>query len=108
MRISCSVEGLESAWVDVTEVGWTTRQLDELRGANLSGADLYGANLYGADLSGADLYGVNLYGANLREVNLFGVDLYGAKNGDLVKAQTVIVPEGDIIGWKKCLDNAIS
>ena len=78
-----------------------------LRGADLSGVDLYGANLYGADLSGADLYGANLYGANLREVNLFGADLYGAKNGDLVKAQTVIVPEGDIIGWKKCLDNVI-
>jgi len=37
VRISCSVEGLESAWVDVTEVGWTTRQLDELR--TMNGAD---------------------------------------------------------------------
>ena len=37
MRISCSVEGLEAAWVDVTEVGWTTKQLDELR--TMNGAD---------------------------------------------------------------------
>jgi hypothetical protein len=59
---------------------------EEVRGANLSGADLCGANLYGADLQ---------------------ANLSGAKNGDLVKAQTVIVPEGDIIGWKKCLDNVI-
>ena len=65
--------------------------------ANLLGADLRGANLRGADLLGADLLGADLRGANLR----------GAKNGDLVKAQTVIVPEGDIIGWKKCLDNVI-
>ena len=39
--------------------------------------------------------------------DLSGANLYEAKNGDLVKAQTVIVPEGDIIGWKKCLDNVI-
>lgn len=37
MKISCSVEGLEAAWVDVTEVGWTTKQLDELR--TMNGAD---------------------------------------------------------------------
>ena len=83
-----------------------------LRGADLSGANLYGANLSGANLreanlSGANLREANLYGANLREANLRGANLYRAKNGDLVKAQTVIVPEGDIIGWKKCLDNVI-
>ena len=37
MRVFCGVEGLEAAWVDVTEVGWTTRQLDELR--TMNGAD---------------------------------------------------------------------
>ena len=59
-----------------------------LSGANLSGADLYGANLSGANLSGADLYvanlsgadlsGANLSGADLRGANLYGADLYGA------------------------------
>jgi hypothetical protein len=40
----------------------------------------------------------NLYGADLRDANL-----YGAKNlRPLAVAQTVIVPDGDIIGWKKC------
>ena len=68
-----------------------------LYGANLYGADLYGANLYGANLSGADLYGANLYGADL-----YGADLYGAINADYVIAQTRILPEGDLIGWKKC------
>ena len=78
-----------------------------LRGANLSGANLYRANLREANLRGASLSGANLLGADLSGANLYGANLYGAKNGDLVKAQTVIVPEGDIIGWKKCLDNVI-
>ena len=46
--------------------------------ANLSGAVLYGANLSRANLSGADLYGADLYGANLSWANLYGADLYGA------------------------------
>ena len=87
----------------------------ELRGANLYGADLRGANLYGADLRGANLYGADLYGANLRGAdlreadlrgadlrgaNLRGADLRGAKNSDHAAAQTVIVAEGSIYGWK--------
>jgi hypothetical protein len=45
-----------------------------------------------ADLSGADLY---------------GADLSGAKNSELVIARTRILPEGDLIGWKKCLNGVI-
>jgi len=84
-----------------------------LRGANLCGADLHGADLHGADLRGADLYGANLcgadlYGADLRGADLRGANLYGAKNiPPLQEAQTIIVPEGDLIGWKKCKDNVI-
>lgn len=55
--------------------------------ANLSRADLSRANLSGAYLSGANLSGANLSGA------------YGA---DLAIARTRILPEGDLIGWKKC------
>jgi hypothetical protein len=40
-----------------------------LRGADLGGANLYGANLRGADLGGANLYGANLYGADFRGAN---------------------------------------
>ena len=89
-----------------------------LYGANLSGANLYGANLYGADLSGADLRGANLSGADLRSANLRVADLrvanlYGAlnigdaKNAELPIARTVILPEGNLVGWKKCKDNVI-
>ena len=100
----------------------------DLSGADLSGADLYGANLRGANLRGANLYGANLRGANLRganlrRANLYGTDLYGAnlRGADLRGAnlrraknipefqlvETIIVPEGDIIGWKKCQNNVL-
>ena len=100
----------------------------DLYGANLSRADLYGANLYGADLSGANLYGADLYGANLfgadlyganlsradlYGANLYGADLYGAdlsgvqNLSDKIIAETVLLPEGNLVGWKKCRDNVI-
>ena len=62
-----------------------------------------GANLRGADLRSADLRSADLYGANLR-----GADLRGAKNIPAIAlAQTLITPEGDIVGWKKCMNGVI-
>ena len=83
-----------------------------LRDADLQGADLQGAYLRGAYLRGADLQGADLQGAYLQDVYLQGAylqgaDLQGAVNFDLVIAQTRILPDGDIIGWKKCLYNVI-
>jgi len=80
--------------------------------ANLSGANLHGANLFHADLSGANLYGANLHGANLPRANLSRADLSGAdlsrtKNADLAYAQTSILPEGNIVGWKQCRNGVI-
>ncbi|EDN7549902.1 hypothetical protein GPZ34_11810, partial [Listeria monocytogenes] len=46
-----------------------------LRGANLRGADLSCANLRGANLSGADLSYADLRRADLRGANLSGADL---------------------------------
>ena len=61
------------------------------------------ANLYGADLYGADLYGADLYGANLRDANL-----YGAKDIPAIAiAETRVCAEGDIFGYKKCLNGII-
>jgi hypothetical protein len=79
----------------------------DLREANLREADLRGANLRGANLRGADLREADLCGANLREANLRGADLYGAENADYAIAVTRILPEGDIIGYKKCMDGII-
>ena len=88
-----------------------------LYGANLSRADLYGANLSRADLSGADLSGADLSGADLSWADLSWADLSGAdlswadlsltKNGELALAMTRILPEGEIIGWKKCAHNVL-
>ncbi len=50
----------------------------DLSGANLSRADLSGANLSRADLYGANLSRADLYGANLSRADLYGANLYGA------------------------------
>ena len=83
-----------------------------LRGANLQGANLQGANLLDAYLrdaylQGADLRGADLQGADLERADLRGAYLRGAKEVDLTIARTRILPEGDLIGWKKCRNGVI-
>jgi hypothetical protein len=83
-----------------------------LSGAYLSDADLSGAYLSGADLSGAYLSGANLSGAYLSDADLRGANLSGAylsdaKGAELAIAKTRILPEGDLIGWKKCAHGVI-
>ena len=73
----------------------------DLSRANLSGADLSGANLSWADLSRADLSRADLSRADLSGANLSRANLSGAKNSELAMAMTRILPEGDLIGWKK-------
>ena len=83
----------------------------DLSGAYLRGAYLSGAYLSGANLSGADLSGANLSRAYLRDAYLSGAYLSGAylsradlkdiKGGELAIARTRILPEGQLIGWKK-------
>lgn len=86
------LKGARLAYADLSKA--------KLSGVNLGHADLYGANLYGADLKGADLEGANVYRANL-----YGADLRGARNlPELAIAQTSILPEGEIIGWKQAFD----
>ena len=71
-----------------------------LRWANLYGANLYGVNLYGANLRGADLREADLYGANLNKDTKIDTE-------SLAFAETRFLPEGDIIGYKKCRNNVI-
>jgi hypothetical protein len=69
--------------------------------ANLSGADLSGAYLSRANLSGAYLSRANLSGAYLSGAYLSGADLSRAANAELIIARTRILPDGDLIVWKK-------
>jgi uncharacterized protein YjbI with pentapeptide repeats len=78
-----------------------------LAGANLADANLADANLARANLAGAHLAGANLAGAHLAGANLAGANLVGAKNAELIIARTRILPEGDLVGWKKCRDNVV-
>jgi len=50
----------------------------------------------------ANLAYANLVGAYLADANLAD-----AKNADFAIAQTRILPEGDLIGWKKCAQGVI-
>jgi hypothetical protein len=56
-------------------LSWANLSGADLSGANLSGADLSWANLSGANLSGANLSGADLSWANLSGANLSGADL---------------------------------
>ncbi|MEY8279255.1 pentapeptide repeat-containing protein [Blautia marasmi] len=60
---------------------WINSEDDGVR-ADLSEANLSGAELRGADLSGAELRGANLRGANLSDADLSGADLRGANLSD--------------------------
>ena len=75
----------------------------DLSSANLSSADLSSANLSSADLRGANLSSADLRGADLRGADLRGANLSGAKGIELALAQTRILPDGDLIVWKKAL-----
>ena len=79
----------------------------DLSRANLSRADLSRANLSRADLSGAYLLGANLSGADLSRADLSGANLSRAKGSELAIARTRILPEGSLIGWKKCQSGVI-
>lgn len=99
-------------WVNLHDANLHMANLHmaDLRGADLHGADLRWADLRWADLRTADLRGVDLRGADLRETVLRNVNLSGANLGnnlEIVVSATNILPEGDLIGWKKARSNAV-
>ena len=57
-----------------------------------------------ADLRDANLRGANLYGANLSCANLYGANLEGQEE---ILKQFNILPDGDIIVYKKLCNNVI-
>ena len=80
-----------------------------LREANLSGANLREANLRGANLSDADLREANLRGANLSEVN--GVDcaqLNFSSHGEKGRRITAIKINEEILVICGCFNGTVS
>ena len=91
-EIACAEDAPASVKTGLAVI-WAART-----GADLREADLREANLRGARLSGARLSGADLSGADLR----------GAKDIPVIAAaQTIITPEGQIVGWKKCRNGII-
>jgi len=60
-----------------------------------------------ADLAGANLAGANLAGADLAGAYLAGAYLAGAMGLKKQPAQTIILPEGDLIVYKKIKEGVV-
>ena len=97
-KISAEIAGHSAS----TQLGFVIKKAVK-KAINLQGANLQRANLQGADLRGAYLRGADLQGADLRGAR----NLEEARDYKLAIAQTRILPEGDIIGWKKCENDVI-
>jgi hypothetical protein len=95
----------------------------DLSGANLSGANLHRAKIVGANFSGGVLSRCfaafvnfnkcNLTACDLTQADLTQADMEGAVFGSdwesaLAYARLKIIPEGDIIGWKKLRGNYVA
>ena len=102
-----SYANLSSANLSSANLSSADLSYANLRSANLSYADLSSADLSYANLRSANLSYADLSYANLSSANLSSADLSYAKNADWAVAMTRILPEGSIIGWKKCRDNKI-
>jgi hypothetical protein len=99
-RANLSGANLSGAYLSSANLSGAYLSSADLSRANLSRANLSSADLSGAYLSGAYLSGADLSGAYLSGANLSGADLKKLLN------QRTILPEGDLIGWKK-LQNGV-
>ena len=100
-------EAVELAIKSYADLSYADLRYADLRYADLSSSDLRSANLRYADLRSADLISADLRSANLISADLRSANLRYAKNSDLIIARTRILPEGKLIGWKKCADGII-
>ena len=115
-EIECAADELPSIKLGLA-VKAAVKARANLADANLAGANLADANLADAYLARANLAGANLADANLADAylaranlagaNLEGANLADAKNAEFAIAQTRILHDGDLIGWKKCMQGVI-
>jgi hypothetical protein len=87
---------------------WTNACLwtGEIEASGSDRRDL-GSAVLAARKEGANLQGANLQRANLQGAYLQGANLQRAKDDELAIACTRILPEGSLIGWKKCAEGRI-
>ena len=104
---SCIADAVSAAVKAKSNLSSANLSSADLRYANLSYANLRSADLSSADLRYANLSSASLRSADLRSANLSSADLKDAKDAALVIARTRILPEGNIIGWKKCKEGKI-
>lgn len=97
-----SSANLSSANLNSANLSYANLRSADLRYANLRYANLSYANLSSANLSSADLRYANLSSANIRSA-----DLSSAIDIDYCLANTRILPDGDIIGYKKCIEGIV-
>ena len=102
-----SSANLRSADLRSANLSYADLSSADLRYANLRSANLRSADLRSADLIYADLRSADLSYADLRSADLSYADLNSVKNADIALAMTRILPEGDIIGYKRCRDDRI-
>ena len=120
VQITADIDCAESALPSIKlglAVKWAIKENADLRYADLRYADLSYADLRSADLSyadlryadlrSADLRSADLRSADLRSADLRSADLSSAKNAELAVAMTRILPQGELIGWKKCRGDII-
>jgi len=105
-EIECAADELPSIKLGLA-VKAAVKARANLADAYLADAYLAGANLADANLADAYLADANLADAYLAGANLADAYLAGAKNADFAIAQTRILPDGDLIGWKKCIHGVI-
>jgi len=97
---------LSSADLRFADLSSADLRFADLSYANLSSADLRYADLRFANLCFADLSFANLCFANLSSANLSSADLSSADLRKLYATRTIL-PEGDLIGYKKLLGGTI-
>ena len=98
---------LSSANLRYADLSSANLRSADLSSADLRSADLSSADLRYADLSSANLRSADLSSADLSSADLSSADLSSAKNSEMAVAMTRILPEGDLIGWKKCRHGVI-
>ena len=99
---------LRYADLSYADLSYADLSYADLSSANLSSADLSYADLSYADLSSANLSSADLSYADLSSANLRYANLRYAENNEWAAALVTIVPDGDIIGWKKLKGDLIA